>query len=554
MGSLVNFSLTHGYLASTPLFDMSQVYHQGTPATSLQNALDDCAAIGPCAAVSFFVGESAGREGQRADEPEGKWFSFKRYPPGGASLPTVWPHESWRTYVRVGPPPISIQRSCDAHECAGIQPPCSPTSPPQWGWAYRAASASAFPRKLAFKHTGQGDGLQVYWHDGVSDSRFLHLIAGGRQEVTTYSGTLWHIRRPPPSNELVHEYVASRLLMQHCKCAAQLAPVHLHAAALSAVANAALIAFDDNEDGKGEGEGEGGGGAKLQRSGGRAVGKRTSAHGGRERARGPAPVLCYPPKTAPVGEAGALDSGKGSADLAVEEVDRLDLHFFNAAPLTAKLVRVRFQRDGAGALCDAGELGSGLDLVLPDLRLGDLLVACPVRANGYAECAEPVLVHRLRDIRLGDCDGGAATAGSTPSSDAGSIAGDVGAAAGSAAGTRAAEYAAARLAQLQTEHTYDSSLFLDRGWYYLVIRENPVIIGAFCYRLGNVASIYFCICAGSCRRSTHTSVICSTQPRPHSPTPTASRQATAGHSPPGASARSKGGHRASRNARRQTPD
>ncbi|KAJ1626864.1 hypothetical protein T492DRAFT_877774, partial [Pavlovales sp. CCMP2436] len=262
MGSLVNFSLTHGYLASTPLFDMSQ------------NALDDCAAIGPCAAVSFFVGESAGREGQRADEPEGKWFSFKRYPPGGASLPTVWPHESWRTYVRVGPPPISIQRSCDAHECAGIQPPCSPTSPPQWGWAYRAASASAFPRKLAFKHTGQGDGLQVYWHDGVSDSRFLHLIAGGRQE--------------------------------HCKCAAQLAPVHLHAAALSAVANAALIAFDDNEDGKGEGEGEGGGGAKLQRSGGRAVGKRTSAH-----------------------------------DLAVEEVDRLDLHFFNAAPLTAKLVRAR---------------------------------------------------------------------------------------------------------------------------------------------------------------------------------------------------------------------
>jgi hypothetical protein len=330
MGSLaVNFTLAHGYLPSTPLIDMGQVYHR-----SLQSALDDCAAIGPCAALTFRADEPAGR----AEGGEGVWYSIKRYPPGGAPLPTVWPHESWRTYVRVGPPPVSVPRQCDAHECAGIQPPCSPTSPPQWGWVYRAASASAFPRKLAFLHTGSGEGLQVYWHDGVSDSRFLHLLPGGRQDVTTYSGTIWRVRRPPPSNELIHEYVASRLLLQHCECAAQLAPLNLDAAALSVVANAALIA-----DGYGEGDDDGDGDV--------GEGGRNGGH-----ARGPAPVLCYPPK--PVGdsavEAAAAADAVGAGVHATiaevfqkalddtQEVDRLDLHFFNVSPFPAKLVRFFF--------------------------------------------------------------------------------------------------------------------------------------------------------------------------------------------------------------------
>lgn len=394
VSALVNFTLAHGFVPSTPAVDMAQVLHR-----SLQSALDDCAAVPPCAAVSFRVGDAQDAK----PGAEARWYAFKRYPPGGAALPSVWPDAAWTTYVRTGARPAAAPRACATHECAGVQAPCGPSRPPEWGWLYRAAPASAVPRRLGFAHAGGRGALQVHWHDAHSllDFKMLTLLPGTRQEVLGFSGAVWRVRTPPPDSRLVAEHLGGRGLVQNCACGALLTSyglVHARPAdgaeggpeagpalrleELDAVANAELQAAHAGEEEGGEGAGAGG-----------------------------SPLAC---------------ARADAAAPPAEQAHQLELHLFNASPFDARLVRARLvgapaprgdnrsaaaPADAGGAarfaLCDAGPLGSGLDTLLTDLRLGDLVLACAVRSLGSeASCAQPLLVRRLADVALRDCAAG----------------------------------------------------------------------------------------------------------------------------------------------------
>jgi len=92
----VNFTLMHGYIPSTPAVDMAQAFHP-----SLPGAIDACAAIAACAAVTFRPED----EHSAGSVHTGAWYSYKRYPPSGAALPSVWPPEA-----------KSLHSRCWAHE------------------------------------------------------------------------------------------------------------------------------------------------------------------------------------------------------------------------------------------------------------------------------------------------------------------------------------------------------------------------------------------------------------------------------------------------------
>ena len=395
----VNFTLMHGYIPSTPAVDMAQAFHP-----SLPGAIDACAAIAACAAVTFRPED----EHSAGSVHTGAWYSYKRYPPSGAALPSVWPDPSWRTYVRAGPRPSArVPRACDAHECAGIRPPCAPSSPAQWGWPYRAASASSVPRPLGFVHAGSRAQLDVHWSDGAHDSWFLTLLPGTRQEVLSASGALWRVRRPPPDDRLVAEHLAGRALVQHCACAAQRDELGLRAERLRSVANANANASAGAGTHAGAGADAAAGGAREADT---EVPEAARRANGAHAARDGEGRVCSEADS-------ATSTGDGTSQTPAAARERpgggvqpnLDLHLFNSAPFDARLVRARFEAAGGAigaepSLCDAGELGSGLDTLVTGLRLGDVLVACAVhRADGEADCNAPLLVHRLADVRLEDC-------------------------------------------------------------------------------------------------------------------------------------------------------
>lgn len=346
MGALVEgFSLHHGFVHSSPALDMGQVYQR-----SVQGAIDDCAALVPCAAISFRVG--ADSEGAKEDQAEGTWFHFKRYPAVGDLPPRVWPDPAWRTFVRDGAPPSAPVRLCDSNECAGEQLPCNASNAPQWGWPYRAARSSSAPRKLAFLNASPQT-QYVYFTDGRSDSIFLKILPGVRREVLAHLGTLWRVRLPPPGNIIVREHVFGRLLVETCACGAKLAPLGLDVAQLDSAANAEGAEHQRRCDGKGEGE------------------------------------ECE--------DAGIRDGG-------LPDSNQLELELFNTTPHAVRVVRARTLVKGLVTQL-VTQLESGEAKAVQHVRVGDVLVACPVRHDGAAACAEAMLVHSARaEVRLGGCD------------------------------------------------------------------------------------------------------------------------------------------------------
>jgi hypothetical protein len=413
------FVLHHGYVPSTPVVDMAQVFH-----LTLQSALDSCAAIAPCAAVSF---PFAGTLDPTAAEPvEARWYAYKRFPPGGAALPAIWPDPAWRTYLRIGAPPSpSVRQDCAAHECGGAQPACAPNDAPAWGWVARAAGAAQQARSYGFVNDAVV-AQHVLWFDGALESFFFSLAPGARQSVRAYGGARWRVRTAPPESRLVREVVSGRALVLPCACAAALAAHGLDAAALGAAAHGGGGGGDERAGGGGSDDGgEGGaGGASDDTADGalRELDPSTAmsscaaadesaaeAAAAARAAASPAPSelleleLRAPPRL--------LDAAtRAAASAAPSEL--LELELYNAAPQDARVVRARWAREGGsegcGArlrVCVAGEVGAGLALALDGVRLGDVYVACALGAEGrlLAGCAAPLLVHAVEDVRLADC-------------------------------------------------------------------------------------------------------------------------------------------------------
>lgn len=369
--ALINFTLVHGFFAASPLTDLRSSFH-GT----LQAAIDECGVIWPCAGLSLRVDdapEGTAPELLTFDPDRPRWYELKRFAPRSTEPPPVFPSPHWRSYVRADAAHRSAPAAgCEAHECAGAQLACSDANTPRWSWAYRAPMATPRVNKVGFLHVGGRSTLHLHWNDGSADHHYVTLLPGARAELLTYHGALWRVRRPPPSDEVVREYLVGRALVQDCECARELRALGIDAAAASAASAGgdARACAEAAEDG-------------------------TEEHGPPPRANASARAL-------------------------------LDVQLFNSAATDARVVRVRWDDSGEPSYCLAGELPSGQALLLQRTAHADVLVACPYDDDGAqpaaeppppdadlpqptgraAACERPLLVHAVGDAKVSDCDGG----------------------------------------------------------------------------------------------------------------------------------------------------